>query len=160
MICDVLGLIFCKILTSWVKGRPKIDNLSNITPFEWYSNIDPRWQWVNKKDFFMVFYSFLYYISNMTILICLILISSFQFIWVLLNSQKGVNSPQEVLILQASNVNWSVFILEYLTSLFNTRQRKRDDMTAMRRRKLHFKWWLVWLSSGLDYQNVDGSGDT
>ena len=36
-------------------------------------------------------------------------------------------------------------------------------MTAMRRRKIHFKWWMVrllCLSSGLDYQNVVGWGDT
>jgi hypothetical protein len=40
--------------------------------------------------------------------------------------------------------------------------KKRDDMTAMRRRKLHFKSWMVrllCLSSGMDYQNVVGWGD-
>ena len=34
---------------------------------------------------------------------------------------------------------------EHLTSLFNKRQ-KRENMTAMKMRKLHFKWWLVKLS--------------
>jgi hypothetical protein len=46
-----------------------------------------------------------------------------------------------------------------MISLFNKRQRKRDNMTAMRKRKLHFKEWMVRLlciSSGLDHQNVVG----
>ena len=41
--------------------------------------------------------------------------------------------------------------------------KKRDNMTEMRRRKLHFKWFLVRLwcpSSGLDYQKVVGWEDT
>ena len=44
--CDVwcARLIFCKILTLWVKGRPKIHHLGSFRPFEWYSKIDPRWQ--------------------------------------------------------------------------------------------------------------------
>ena len=79
-------------------------------------------------------FSFLYNVSNMTTLIGLVLLRSFQFLWVLLYSQKGVNSPQEVFIHQASKVKWSVSIWEYLPSLFNKRQRKRDDMAAMRRR--------------------------
>ena len=113
-------------------------------------------------QFFLVLLSFLYYVSNMTILIGLVLLSSFQFPWVLLYSQKGVNPPQEVFIHQASKVNWSVSIWEYLTSFYNERQRKKDDMTAMKRRKLHFNWWLVrllCLSSGLDCQSVGGLGD-
>ena len=44
MMCDVADLIFCKILTLWVKGRPKIPHLGNFRPFELYSKIDPRWQ--------------------------------------------------------------------------------------------------------------------
>ena len=44
MMCDVWNLIFCKILTQWVKGRPKISHLGNFRPFKWYSKIDPRWQ--------------------------------------------------------------------------------------------------------------------
>ena len=114
-------------------------------------------------QFLFVLFSFHYYVSNMVILRGLVLLSSFQFLWVLFYSQKGVNPPQQGFINQASKVNWSVSIWEYLTSLFNKRQRKRDDMTAKTRRKLHFKWWLVrlfWLSSGLDYQNVGGWGDT
>ena len=49
------------------------------------------------------------------------------------------------------------------TSFFNKRQRKRDNITTMRRRNFHFNWWLVrllCLSSELDYQNVIGWGDT
>ena len=42
--CDVPDLIFCKIWTLWVKGRPKTPHLSNFRPFYWYSKIDPRWQ--------------------------------------------------------------------------------------------------------------------
>ena len=40
---------------------------------------------------------------------------------------------------------------------------KKDNMTAMRRRKLHFNWWLVGLlclTSMLDYQHVVSWGDT
>ena len=44
VMCDVPDLIFCKILTLWVKGRPKIPHLGYFRPFEWYSKIDPRWQ--------------------------------------------------------------------------------------------------------------------
>ena len=71
--------------------------------------------------------------------------------------------PQEVFIHKASRVNWSLSIWEHLTSFYNKRQRKRDDMTAMRRRWLHFNWWLVGLlclSSGLGFQNVVGWGVT
>ena len=44
VMCDVQDLIFCKIWTLWVKGRPKIPNLGNLKPLKWYSKIDPRWQ--------------------------------------------------------------------------------------------------------------------
>ena len=37
-------LFFCKILTLWVKGGPKILHLGSFRPFDWYSKIDPRWQ--------------------------------------------------------------------------------------------------------------------
>ena len=94
-------------------------------------------------QFLLVLFSFLYYVSNTTILMDLVSSSSFQFLWVLLYSQKGVHQPQELFIHRASKVNWSVSIWEYLTSLFNKRQRKTDNMTAMKRRKLHFNWWLV-----------------
>ena len=62
----------------------------------------------------------------MTILRGLVLLSSFQFLSVLRYYQKGVNPSQEVFIQQASKVNWSVSIWEYLTILVNTRQRKGD----------------------------------
>ena len=32
MMCDVPDMIFCKILTLWVKGRPKIPPLGNFRP--------------------------------------------------------------------------------------------------------------------------------
>ena len=35
---------FCKILTLWVQGRPKIPHLGNFRPFECYSKIYPRRQ--------------------------------------------------------------------------------------------------------------------
>ena len=44
VMCDVPGLFFCKILTLWVKGRPKIPHLGSFRPFEWYSKTDRRWQ--------------------------------------------------------------------------------------------------------------------
>ena len=79
-------------------------------------------------QFLLVLFSFLYYISNITITIGLVLLSLFQFLQVLLYSQKGVNPPHEVFIHQASNVNWSVSIWEYMTTLFNKRQKKgRND---------------------------------
>ena len=64
---------------------------------------------------------------------------------------------------RCSSTNWSVFIWENLTSFFNKRHRKGDDMTAIRRRKLNFNWWLVWvlcLLSGMDFQNVVALGNT
>ena len=52
---------------------------------------------------------------------------------------------------------------EHLISLFKKRPIKRDKMTAMRRGNLYFNFWRVRLlcpSSGLDYQNKVGWGDT
>ena len=75
------------------------------------------------------------------------------------NQHKRCSSTK----LPVSSVNWSVSIWEHLVSFFHKRQRKRDGMTAMRRRKLPFDWWLVrlfFLFSGLHYQNVVGWGDT
>ena len=49
----------------------------------------------------------------------------------------------------------SISIWEHLTPFFDKRQRKRDNMTAMRKRKLHFNWWLArhfCLSSKMDYK--------
>ena len=96
----------------------------------------------------------------MTIIIPFLNFGFFKFF---LYSQKGVQPPQEIFIHQASSVNWSVSIWELFMSFFHKRQRKRDGMTAMRRRKLPFNWWLVrlfCLFSGLHYQNVVGWGDT
>ena len=59
--------------------------------------------------------------------------------YVLLYSQKGVNPQREVFIQKDFEVKGSVSIWKLFTSSFNKRQRKRDDMAAMRRRKLHFK---------------------
>ena len=56
-------------------------------------------------QFLLVLFSFLYNVSNMTILIGLVLLSCFQFLSVLLYSQKGVQPPQEVFIHQAAKVN-------------------------------------------------------
>ena len=42
--CDVLDLTFCKVLTGWVKRRPKIPQLGNFKPFKWYSKTGTRWQ--------------------------------------------------------------------------------------------------------------------
>ena len=56
-------------------------------------------------QFLLVLFSFLYYVSNMTILIGLFFFSSFQFLQVLLYSHKGVHPPHEVFIHQASKVN-------------------------------------------------------
>ena len=56
-------------------------------------------------QFSLALFSFLYYVSNMTILVGLVLLSSFQFLQVLLYSLKGVNPPHEVFIHQASKVN-------------------------------------------------------
>ena len=44
VMCDVQDLFFCKILTLWVKGRPKLPYLGNFRPFERYSKIYPRYQ--------------------------------------------------------------------------------------------------------------------
>ena len=44
VMCDVPGLFFCKILNLWAKGRPTIPHLGSFMPFEWYSNIDHKWQ--------------------------------------------------------------------------------------------------------------------
>ena len=118
--------------------------------------------WIPEHSVLLVLFSILYYVLNMTILKGLFLSRSFQFLWVLHYSQNCLHPPQEVVLHRASKINWSVPIWDYLTSLFNKRQRKRDYMTAMRRRKLNFRWWLVrllCLSSGLDYQNV-GGGET
>ena len=37
---------FCKILTLWVKGRPKMPHLGSFRPFEWYSKFDPVWPFI------------------------------------------------------------------------------------------------------------------
>ena len=42
--CDVLDLTFCKVLTGWVKRRPKIPQLGNFKPFKWYSKTGTKWQ--------------------------------------------------------------------------------------------------------------------
>ena len=89
--------------------------------------------------------------------------STFQFLQVLplfserySTTKRGVHPP-------SFHCQLISFNLRALDLLCQQEIKKRDDMTAMRRRKLHFKWWLVrlfWLSSGLDYQNVGGWGDT
>ena len=43
VMCDVTDLIFCKILTIWVKGSPKTPHPSDLWPFLRYSKINPRW---------------------------------------------------------------------------------------------------------------------
>ena len=82
------------------------------------------------------------------------------------SSQIGVHKTQKVFMNQGSRVNSSfsisIYFYEHLTSLFNKRQRKRDNMPAMRRRKLHRNWWLVRFlcsSSELNYQK-NLAGDT
>ena len=47
----------------------------------------------------------IFFVSNMIILIGLVILSSFQFLKILLYSQKGVGPPKEVFIHQASKVN-------------------------------------------------------
>ena len=76
----------------------------------------------------------------------LVLFLSFKFFFY---SQGGVDPSQEVFIHQFP---LGRYFCEPLTSLFNKRQRNRDNMTAKRRTKIHFKWWLIRIicpSSGL-----------
>ena len=49
-------------------------------------------------QFLLVLFGFRYFVSKLTILIGLVLLSSFQFLWVLIYSKKGLNPPQEMWI--------------------------------------------------------------
>ena len=87
------------------------------------------------------------------------LFSSFDFF---LYSQKGVHNHKRCYSTKLPG-STDQFPFGSIWPLSLLGDKKRDDLTAMRSRKLHLNWWLVRLlciTSGLDYLNVFGLGDT
>ena len=105
-----------------------------------------------------VFLKFLKLYNFVIVFISFFFSFSFKFFFY---SKSCVYQPQEST--DQFLFNFRRYFCEHLTYLFNKIQRKRDNMTAVRRGKLHFNWWLVRLlypSSGLDYQIKVCWGDT
>ena len=96
------------------RNELKLSKLSCLRNIKKLKITNKNWKGLQRFSVLIGSLQLSYYISNMTILIGLVLLSSFQFLWVLLYSQKCVNSPQEVFIHQASKVNWTISILGVL----------------------------------------------
>ena len=82
-------------------------------------------------------------------------LSSFFFTEIFSSNTRGVHPP---------NLQGQLTIFHFgALDLFLKQETTRNFMTAMRKRKLHLKWWfvrLLCLSSGMDYQNAADFKDT